>query len=137
MKYIITERQQKLFEDSPNITKFDEYVANKIWEEYPQLKNSLIKKKIVSHHNTGYGSGLHDYQSFRIEYNDDDGYTWIIKNGEHEKRNGYSHCQFEVNELLETFYNWFGEKALERFFLIYHGIDISEPGGFRYNWGFY
>ena len=38
MKYIITERQQKLFEETP---KFEDYVAQQIFKEFPDVLNTI------------------------------------------------------------------------------------------------
>ena len=99
----------------------------------PQIAKPLtqkLKKKGIR--NSGWGSSMHDYTDYVLEYYAFDGNLVIEQND----RETIYDTRWIVSESLETFYNFFGEDEFELFFLIVHGINLKDGGKFDNNWYF-
>lgn len=100
----------------------------------PQITEPFEEKlKKIGKGNSGWGSSMHDYTVYVIEfYSTYDGNLVLIENDIRYD----STSRWEVSDSLETFYHTFGEELFEKFFLEVHNIDLKNKEDFTYNWTF-
>lgn len=99
----------------------------------PQITEPLKEKlKNMGTGNSGWGSSMHDYTIYILEYYAFDGNLVLIQ----YDRPSQSQYRWLLSESLETLYDFFGEELFEQFFLEIHNLDLKDKGNFDNNWVF-
>ena len=101
---------------------------------HPELTYELdTKLKVAGRGNSGWGSQMHDYTYYVIEYWSSDGVKVLE---EYDSRNGWSDTKWYVNENYEAMFELFGLEAFQNFFLKVHNIDLTKKGNKKDDWMF-
>jgi len=105
-------------------------VMLKYAEQYhPELTYEFdTKLKVAGRGNSGWGSQMHDYTYYVIEYWSSDGVKVLE---EYDNRNIWSDTKWYVNENYEMMFELFGLEAFQNFFLRVHNIDLTKKGNKR------
>ena len=101
---------------------------------HPELTYELdTKLKFAGRGNSGWGSQMHDYTYYVIEYWSSDGVKVLE---EYDDRDGWSDTKWFVNENYEMMFELFGLEAFQNFFLRVHNIDLTKKGNKKDDWMF-
>lgn len=101
-------------------------------ERFPNIELPLITKSSRGKGNSGWGSSMHDYTYINTRYFDQNGDILFIEFDDRYDEDS----KWEVNNMLEPMYDYFGEEAFEEFVKHYFGLDIKNPYSKKYNWLF-
>ena len=121
MKYEISE--ERLIDVMKNFYE----IRNK--EPLPQI---VDKKYSYFSGNSGWGSSMHDYTGMNTKYLDEDGRVLFLNFDERFT----SDTTWEVSEIFQPLYDFFGEESFELFVRKVYNFDITEKGKKPGNWLF-
>ena len=105
------------------------YYESRMKEPLPE-----IVKKSYSYFsgNSGWGSSMHDYTGMNTKYLDGDGRVLFL----HFDNRFASDSTWEVNDIFQSLYDFFGEETFEFFVKKVYNLDITEKGKKAGNWVF-
>lgn len=98
-------------------------------EPLPQI---VDKKYSYFSGNSGWGGSMHDYTGMNTKYLDEDGRVLFLNFDERFA----SDTTWEVSEIFQPLYDFFGEESFELFVSKVYNFDITEKGKKRGNWVF-
>lgn len=104
-------------------------------EEYPNIELPLVRERKTSKGNRGYGSGLDDY-TYVTTYYHSANYLNDSLFIEWDDAQDFSDTKWDVHEMFEKLYNFFGVIMFEDFIKWKFGLDITVKGNKEFNWGF-